>query len=359
MSVLKGKPVSPGYIEGTAVVYDYEVRPRLEIPRYAIPPAEIGDQHKRLEEAVDRSRHELEQTGEAAPPDASEISQLHARLIQEIASRVREYVSREEVNVEQAVDEVVKELAQRLGGLENAYFREREQDVRDVGQRMLGHLAGDRSRAAAPLPPGSIIAARELLPSEALEFAHSGLVGIVTELGSDTSHTAIVARSLGIPAVVGISEVTAHIRPGMHLLVDGVSGEVTLAPTEAEMQHFRERKHQHDRVQTTVADLGAQPCVTRDGIKVTLLANIERPEEVKQACVNHLEGVGLFRTEFLFLEEPQRPSYAAQVEIYEQVADALNGRPLVIRTFDFGDEKVPLFLAAERRNAVTWGLRGL
>ncbi len=359
MSVLKSKPVSPGYVEGTAVVYDYEVRPRLEIPRYAIPPAEIDDQHKRLEEAVERSRTELEQAGEATPRAASEISQLHARLIQEIASRVREYVSREEVNVEQAVDEVVKELAQRLGGLENACFREREQDVRDAGRRMLGHLAEDQSRATAPLPPGSIIAARELLPSEALEFAHSGVVAIVTELGSDTSHTAIVARSLGIPAVVGISEVTAHIRPGMHLLVDGVSGEVTLAPTEAEMQHFRKRKHEHDRVQTTVADLGAQPCVTRDGITITLLANIERPEEVKQACVHHFEGVGLFRTEFLFLEEPQRPSYAAQVEIYEQVADALNGRPLVIRTFDFGDEKVPLFLAAERRNAVTWGLRGL
>jgi len=100
---------------------------------------------------------------------------------------------------------------------------------------MLGHLAGDQSLATAPLPPGSIVAARELLPSEALEFAHSGLVGIVTEHGSDTSHTAIIARSLGIPAVVGIPEVTARIRPGMHLLVDGVSGEVTLAPTEAEI----------------------------------------------------------------------------------------------------------------------------
>ena len=108
MSVLKGKPVSPGYVEGTAVVYDYEVHCRLEVPRYAIPPAEIGDQHKRLEEAVERSRTELAQAGEATPHAASEISQLHARLIQEIASRVREYVSREEVNVEQAVDEVVK-----------------------------------------------------------------------------------------------------------------------------------------------------------------------------------------------------------------------------------------------------------
>jgi phosphotransferase system enzyme I (PtsI) len=359
MSVLKGKPVSPGYIEGTAIVYDYEVHPRLEIPRYTIPPAEIGDQHKRLDETVERSRNELQQAGEAGPRAASEISQLHARLVLEIAPRVREYVSREEVNVEQAIDEVVKELARRLGGLENAYFREREQDVRDVGRRMLKHLAGDQSLATAPLPPGSIVAARELLPSEALEFAHSGLVGIVTEHGSDTSHMAIVARSLGIPAVVGIPEVTAHIRPGMHLLVDGVSGEVTLAPTEAELQHFRERKHEHDRVPATAADLGAQPCVTRDGIKITLLANIERPEEVKQACMHHFEGVGLFRTEFLFLEAPQRPSYAAQVEIYEQVADALNGRPLVIRTFDFGDEKVPLFLAAERGNAVTWGLRGL
>ena len=151
MSFLKGKPVSPGYVEGTAVVYDYEVHPRLEIPRYTVPPAEIDDQHKRLEEAVERSRTELEQAGEATPRAASEISQLHARLVQEIAPRVREYVSREEVNVEQAVDEVVKELAQRLGGLENAYFREREQDVRDVGRRMLGHLAEDQLQGCRAL----------------------------------------------------------------------------------------------------------------------------------------------------------------------------------------------------------------
>lgn len=357
MSVLKGKSVSPGYVEGTAIVYDFEVRPRLEISRYAIPPVEITGQHKRLDETVERSSSELQRAGDAGPRAASEISELHARLIQEIAPRIRDYISREGVNVEQAIDEVIKELARRLGGLENATLREREQDIRDVGRRMLGHLAGDQP--AAPLPPGSIIAARELLPSEALEFARGGLVGIITEHGSDTSHTAIVARSLEIPAVVGLPDVIDHIRPGMHLLVDGISGEVTLAPTDAEIQRFRERKHQHDRVRATAADLEGQPCVTRDGIRITLLANIERPDEVPQVCAHHLEGVGLFRTEFLFLEAPQRPSYETQVTIYEQVADALNGRPLVIRTFDFGDEKTPLFLAAERENAATWGLRGL
>lgn len=358
MSVLKGKPVSPGYAEGTAIVFGDEFRPRLDIPRYSVPPAEIGDQHKRLDETVEASSRELREAGEAGPPAASEISQLHARLVQEIAPKVRDHISREEVNVEQAIEEVVQEVARRLGGLQNVYFRDREQDIRDVGRRMLGHLAGAQPLTAAALPPRPIIVSRELFPSDALELARNGLVAMVIEHGNDTSHTAILARSLGIPAVFGISDTTGHIRPGMHLLVDGVSGQVTIAPSDAEMQRFAERKLQYDRM-ATAAELEMEPCVTRDGTAVTLLANIGRPEEVGQVSAHHLEGVGLFRTEVLVLEASERPTCEAQVATYERVADALNGRSLVIRTFDFGDDKVPWFLANDRDSAVRRGLRGL
>ena len=145
----------------------------------------------------------------------------------------------------------------------------------------------------------------------------------------------------------------------MRVLVDGVLGEVTIDPDEAQVQRFAERKHQYDRTGATTAELELQPPVTRDGVGVTLRANIGRPEDVEQVRVHHLEGVGLFRTEFLFLEATDRPTYESQVETYERTADALNGEPLVIRTFDFGDDKIPWFLASERNVAAYRGLRGL
>jgi phosphoenolpyruvate-protein phosphotransferase (PTS system enzyme I) len=359
MSILKGKPVSQGYAEGTAVVLDHEISRRLEVPRYAVPTAEIDGEHKRLDETVEASTRDLRQAGEAGPQAASEISRLHERLVQEIAQQVQDYISKEEVNVEQAIEEVVKELARRLGVLKNVHFREREQDIRDVGRRMLGKLAGTQPLTAAALPPSPIIISRELFPSEALELTREGVVAIVTEYGNDTSHTAILARSLGIPAVFGIVDLTTHVRPGMRVLVDGVLGEVTLDPDEAQLQRFAERKRQDDHAGVTTGELELHPPVTRDGVGVTLRANIGRPEDVQQVRAHHLEGVGLFRTEFLFLEATDRPTYESQVEIYERTADALNGEPLVIRTFDFGDDKIPWFLARERDVAVNRGLRGL
>lgn len=351
MPVMKGIPLSPGYAEGVAVVYDYEVQRRVEIPPRSVSPSETPDEHYRLQKAANESREELSRAedssrAELRSNDAAGLLAAQSMLVGDIAEKVHEYVHRELVNAEQALDAVVSELAERLGRLENAYLREREQDIRDVGRRMLRHLTGAPAWPPDWLPPGSVVVARELLPSEALALARSGLVAIVAEHGGPNSHTAILARSLGIPAVAGICQVPDCIQPGTRLLVNGRTGEVTTSPSSAELARFSESKRAHQQSAAVATADESLPCVTRDGVAVTLMANIARPEEAEQVNAHHLAGVGLFRTEFLFLESDAPPTLGTQIDAYGRVAQTLGNLPLVIRTFDLGGDKIPRFLSS-------------
>ena len=231
--------------------------------------------------------------------------------------------------------------------LDHAQFRQREQDVRDVGRRIVRHLASSPSWPVEPLPSGSVIVARELLPSETIELAKSGAVAIVSEHGGMFSHTAIVARCLGIPAISGISNVALQIQPGMRLLVDGATGSVVIEPSPSDEESFITRKQEYENHVASVAVNEDLPCVTRDGVEISLLANIGRPEEVQHVAEHNLGGAGLFRTELLFLESHERPSCEMQFEMYESMAKGLDGLPLVIRTFDLGGDKLPPFLLLE------------
>ena len=349
MPLLKGIPVSPGYAEATAVVYDYEVHRKLDVPRRDVSPSELHHEYRRLDEAVEQSGRELERAEAFArsgsgPGDPSAIFSAHSMLVRELAEKVQEHVSQEQVNVEQALEAVIEDLAGRLGQLKHAGFREREQDVRDIGRRMLRHLTDGSPWPPESLPAGSAVVARELLPSEAVELVRSGAVAIVAEQGGKNSHTAILARSFGIPAVTGIARVTAHIQPGMCVLVDGCAGEVLVNPSPSEVARFSELKREFDRSATATAAGEALPCVTQDGISISLLGNIGLTEEVEHIQEHRLGGVGLFRTEFLFLESHEPPSFQRQLDIYKRVAEALGDRPLVIRTFDLGGDKTPPFL---------------
>lgn len=351
MHRLEGIPISTGYAEGVAVVYDYETDYRLEFPDRDISASEIGAEHGRLDDAVEQSHRELQQAEQSAigptgHTDSSAVLAAHAHLVHDIAVKVKQYMSRELVNVEQSLDSVIGELVKRMCQLENDYLREREQDIRDVGRRMMRHLTGAPQFPHVPLPAHTVIVARELLPSETIELSQAGLAAIVTEQGGKDSHTAILARSLGIPAVTGLFAVTSQIHAGMNLLVDGEAGRVTIGPSALEMEQFSKSRANYQRSTAAIAADENLPCLTRDGVEISLLANIGRPEEVGQIGIHNLSGVGLFRTEFLFLESQERPSFEAQCEIYAQTAKALGNRPLVIRTFDLGGDKLPPFLAS-------------
>jgi phosphoenolpyruvate-protein kinase (PTS system EI component) len=182
----------------------------------------------------------------------------------------------------------------------------------------------------------------------------------VAEEGGKNCHMAILARSLRIPAVTGIPNVTSQVQPGMRVLVDGETGRVTVDPSPSEVERFSKLRRDYECLSAAIAADEMLPCITQDGIEISLLANIGRPEEVEQVGMHNLSGVGLFRTEFLFLESRERPSFQVQLGVYEQMARALGDRPLVIRTFDLGGDKWPAFLSSEQAGAhPSSHLRGL
>lgn len=365
MPILKGISISPGFAIGNAAIYDYEVERRLKLPSRNISHREVESECERLDDALKQCDQALQLFGQVSstdplPTDASALAEIHSVMAEEIADLVKQYIGREFVNAERALDSVVAQFVERFQGLNSEYFREREQDIRDVGGRMMRHLAGCKPWPTEYLPPHSVLVARELMPSEAIDLARSGLAAIVSEHGGNYSHTAIVARSLGIPAITGISNVTTRIQPGTRLLVDAEAGTVVVEPTRFDEERLVQRKRASDRVAAAVAADEKLACVTRDGVKIELRANIGRPEEGVEVAEHNLAGTGLFRTEFLFLESHQRPTLEQQQLVYNSIARALDGLPVVIRTFDLGGDKIPPFLLTEKSQLqASLHLRGL
>ncbi len=365
MKVLEGSPISPGFARGIAIVYDYEVERKLKIPDREIEHAEVKSECDRMDDALEQSKRELKTAEQTASrdsrfTDAAALLSAHAAMASEIAESVKQQIGSDLVSVEQALDSVIRDWISRLQKLDNEYLQQREQDVRDVGQRMTRALAGVLPWNCDSLPPGSVVVARELLPSEAVGLANSGVVAIVSEDGGKLSHTAIVARSLGIPAISGISKVTSRIASGAMLLVDGLTGAVTIEPAESEETAFSVRQLEHERQISALLSEEKQPCVTLDGVEFSLLANVGLPDELDQVTEHHLTGVGLFRTEFLFIESHTRPSFDLQLQVYVDMASKLAGLPMTIRTFDLGGDKLPPFLVLDEvRNRSSLHLRGL
>lgn len=362
MKVIRGKSLSPGYGMGRAVVLGAA---RLPVPQYRIQPAQVDAEHRRLQQALDRSREELEQLQARVMAElgheVADIFSAHLAFLRDkqFVERVKEQVARDLVNVEQACRAVISDLAEALAKVDDEYLREREQDVRDMGRRVLRHLARHAGPGLADLPPESVLVARELLPSDLIELDRDHVAAIVTEQGGWTSHVAILARSLGVPAVTGVRDATAEIEEGARLLVDGEAGMVWIVPSEEEAAHFAGLKERYERAASVAAAEERRACVTRDGVPIRLYANIARPHEAAEVARHYLDGVGLFRTEYLFLGEQKPPGFERQRDAYQLAAELLGGRPLVLRTLDLGADKNPPYLAARFPVNPSLGLRGL
>ena len=255
--------------------------------------------------------------------------------------RVETCIRNDGMSLESAIQVTVDELARLLEESDNTYLRERAADVRDLHRRLQRQITPTDQRQLAQLAPESILVARELLPSDLLEFDREHLVGIITETGGETGHAAILARALGVPAVTGIANASQIITPGMPLLIDGQSGKLVLEPAPQEFQASVARQASYDRIIQDAVDAEECECKTCDGTKVRLFANIGRPLEVDLVARHHLDGVGLFRTEYLFLDEPDAPSFELQRKIYCKVAAALEGLPLVLSLIHISEPTRP------------------
>ncbi len=348
---LAGFPVSPGFVSGIATVYDFAVERKLQLPNREIVHSEISSEWSRLDLALNRATMDLaDQERESKVVGGSDtvgLALAHGALAKEIAALVKQRVGSELVNAEQALESVVKNIVDRLQRLSSVYHRAREQDIRDIGRHMMRNLSGALLWTDEPLIPDSIIVARELLPSEIIELAQSGLTGVLCETGGRFSHTFILARALGIPAITSISGVTSQILPGTRLLIDGEAGEIICNPTKADEENFACQIQDYETSTRLKEKLEKLPCTTQDGVAISIVANIGRMEETSGVAKHNLSGVGLFRTEMLFLDAREPPSFQNQVESYSGIAQALAGRPLVIRTFDLGGDKIPPFLLAD------------
>jgi phosphoenolpyruvate-protein phosphotransferase (PTS system enzyme I) len=359
---LAGKPVSPGYARGHAVFLGQDQR---EIPRRKIPTAEVEQELERFRLALETSRAELHRLSNRLQSELgmaeAEIFSAHLLFLQDphFIERVEAAVREDLINIEAAIDAAIAELAQLLREADDAYLREREEDVRDLGRRVLRHVVQRELQPLARLEAGSVIIARELLPSDLLEIDRAHLAGIITERGGEAGHAAILARALAIPAVTGVTEVTRYARTGAVVLLDGLDGAVVLNPTEEQTRAFLTRQVAYEEV-SREARLDEQlECVTTDGVRISLYANLGREDEVAQVAAHCLDGIGLFRTEYLFLTQSRPPSFEQQRQLYQSLAGGLGGKPLVIRTLDLGGDKYPAFQAPQFETNPNLGLRGL
>lgn len=363
MRILHGKPISPGYARGLAFVYSKDYHPKVD--RYNIEKEQVYNEYQRFHEALERSCSELKDLRQKVFNELghseSQIFAAHLGLLndRQFISKVKERIERDLINVEHAIDEEVNDLVKLLSELENEYLRERASDMKDIGRRVLKHLGHGHENILKSIKSGSVLVAEELLPSDTLNMDRGHISAIVTEFGGDTSHSAILARSLGIPAITGIINVCSNVSDGVELLVDGETGTVTIAADEEDLGRFDAEKKEYERVTSDAEAAEETKCITLDGVGITLLANIGRLEEVTEIKRHNLDGIGLFRTECLFLQSGKPPTMEEQLSAYTQVADTLPDMPVNIRTLDLGGDKKPHFLSSKFQHNPNLGARGL
>ncbi|HLU76463.1 MAG TPA: phosphoenolpyruvate--protein phosphotransferase [Burkholderiales bacterium] len=319
---------------------------RMEAPRYEIDAADIDAELTRFDRAIRQVREELLSLHKAvpdnAPPEMAAFLDLHRMVLDDsmLSQTPRELIRSKRYNAEWALIQQTEALVQRFEEVEDAYLRERGADVQQVAERILKALMG--SRHAPPLAGEAgeiIVVAHDFSPADMILFRQHNFAGFVTDLGGVTSHTAIVARSLNLPAVVGMHHARQMVREHELLIVDGAAGVLIVNPDPQVLGEYRLRQRAFELERQKLRRLRRTPASTLEGVAVELHANIELPQDVKEALGVGAAGVGLFRSEFLFLNRDDFPSEDEQFEAYRSVISAMRGLPVTIRTLDIGADK--------------------
>ena len=343
MQTKRGIPVSPGVAIGRAVVVDAEDRP---VPRRVVAPSQVDAEIARLEEALSASIAELKklqsETESRIGVELARIFTFHLGILQDkhLTDQFRKMIREQWVTAEHAVFMTMRAEARKLRQVEGRLFQERVKDVWDLERRILGHLIGRATEALANLPHEAIVVAHDLTPSQTAGLDKDRVKALATDAGGRTSHTAILAHALGIPAIVGLEDLTSRVDSGDTLIVDAGRGVVIVEPDASQLMQYREELAQQQQQQVTLAELADEPAVTTDGVDVKLLANIEFPHEVGAALAQGADGIGLYRTEFLYLASELEPTEDQHYDAYVEALYALDGRPLVVRTLDLGADKM-------------------
>jgi phosphotransferase system enzyme I (PtsI) len=342
--VLHGSSVASGITIGQAHLVSTA---RLEVAHYEIPEQAVAGEIFRFDAGIARAKQELalleSQIPADAPAEFAAFINLHRMMLEDssLSHAPREIIRERRCNAEWALVQQMETLGEQFAQVEDPYLRERGVDVQQVVERVLKALMGQRAPLAPKLSDEHklIVVAHDLSPADMLLFKRHEYGGFVTDVGGVTSHTAILARSLNIPALVGLHHARHMIREGELLIVDGIQGVLVVDPDPLVLAEYRLRQSQHELERKKLGRLRSTAAATLDGTAIELYANIELPQDLDKVHESGAHGIGLFRTEFLFMNRKDSPGEEEQYEAYREVARKMDGKPVVIRTLDIGADK--------------------
>jgi phosphotransferase system enzyme I (PtsI) len=343
---LHGLGVSGGIAIGRAMLMSHAT---LEVSHLTVAPRMVDKEIARFDAAIGVVKSELtamKDMTEHAPAELAAFIDIHTMFLEdpELAEKPREIIRERRCNAEWALVQQMEHLVRQFEQFDDAYLRERKFDVVQVVERVIKELLGHPSRAVMKAGKGLkeetlIVVAHDLSPADVIAFKEHRFASFITDVGGATSHTAILARSMAIPSILGMGNARSLIRDGELLIVDGQRGVVIVNPDPRVLEEFQLRKNQIELEKNKLKRLKTAKSQTIDGVEVQLFANIELPGDVPEALESGAEGVGLFRTEFLFLDRGDMPDEQEQYEAYKKVVKGMAGRPVTIRTFDLGNDK--------------------
>jgi len=341
-TVLKGLPAAPGITIGKAYLLDSE---DFTISKRHITEKDLPDEINRFQDALINTRNEILKIKEKISLDMGvehgEIFSAHllvledAMLIEEVISKMK----KDKVGVEYVFLEVLRKYIKTFSKMDDEYLRERISDINDVGKRVLRNLLGAKQMSLADIRERVIIIAYDLSPSDTAMMHRKNVIGFATDIGGRTSHTAIMAKSLEIPAVVGLEKITKVVRNGDTLIVDGSRGLIIADPQKRTLEKYNAERKRFEKLEKELMTLKNLPCETLDGHRIELSANIEMPEEVVSVLKHGADGIGLYRSEFIFINRTDLPGEEEQFKAYKEVAKKMASKPVIIRTLDLGGDK--------------------
>lgn len=360
--ILQGVAASGGI--AIAPVYLYHPS-GLTVPPRALRAEETEAEVQRYLNAIAKTRIQI---GEVEEKARGKLGDEHAAIFQAHQVVLDDPVFQQDipgairgrrVNAEVLVHEELEKFKVLIAGIDDPYFRERGNDVQDVGRRVLRNLTGGEKPQLRKIDHEVILLAEELTPSDTVNLPTDIIKGFATEIGGRTSHVAIVARSLGLPAIVGMFNIVSQVQEGDTIILDGNKGLIILRPTPETLRQYHRLQESHRAFQKSLEELRHLPAITPDGHRVTLAANIEMPQELNEIFEHGAEGVGLFRTEFLFLNRDSVPTEEEQYLAYRELAEKIGVHPAIVRTLDLGGDKLLSHLNVEHESNPFLGLRAI
>ena len=341
----KGIAASKGYAIGTVFIQEHE-----EIIISDAKVSDIAAEKEKLSKALAQSKEQLEAIKEKTANEIGEheaqVFEAHLMLLDDVefTGQMEMTIENDQLNAMKAVQNVTDTFVMIFDSMDDPYMRERAADIKDVSKRIIANLAGKGGNGMENVGANTVVVAHDLTPSDTAQLDRSKVIGFLTNIGGRTSHSAIMARTLEIPAVVGLGDITTSVKNGDTVIVDGIEGVAIINPDEATINEYKARLEKFKAEQEELKKLIDVKTTTKSGRRIEVCGNIGKPEDIDQVLANGGDGVGLFRTEFLYMDRDEAPTEDEQFEAYKYVLEKADGKQVVIRTLDIGGDKTLPYL---------------